>query len=292
MPPVLEDPLVAERRAIAPGSIVWRRAGDARALLGAGTALVLQVAHPTVAAGVREHSSFERDPWGRLLRTLDYVNLLVYGGPERAVRTGRQMRAMHQRIRGVAPDGTHYHALEPAAYAWVHATLAETIVGANARFGVPLTPAEREEFWARWRDLGFLLGIRERDLPETWAGFRAYVDATIATELRDNDVVHTVLRSLAAPAAPPLRGLPDPLWRAVRRPLAAVTGLATTGLLRPEARAVLHLPWSPREERDLHALGTVLRATTPVLPPVVRTTGPRYLRWRAAEIERGMFAGG
>ena len=63
--------------------------------------------------------------------------MLVYGGPENAVSTGRAMRAMHQRIKGIASDGRHYHALEPEAYAWVHATLAETIAGSHARFGRP-----------------------------------------------------------------------------------------------------------------------------------------------------------
>lgn len=261
---VLEESVLAERHAIVPGSIVWRRAGDVRALLGAGTALLLQVAHPTVAAGVREHSDFERDPWGRLLRTLDFVNLLVYGGPQRAVRTGREMRAAHQRIRGVAPDGTRYSALEPGAYAWVHATLAESIVAANARFGVPLSPAEREEFWRQWRDLGLLLGVRERDLPPTWDGFRAYLDATVEHTLQDNDVVQSVLRSLRRPIAP----------------LDAVVGLATPGLLTPAARERLHLPWSPRRERDLHALGVVLRRSTPLLPGPARVMGPTWLRVR------------
>src|SRR5437764_2499574 len=121
--------------AIVPGSVTWRYASDARAMLGAGAALLLQVSHPTVAAGVREHSEFERDPWGRLLRTLDFVNLLIYGGPEAAARTGRALREMHRRIKGVDPDGKRYHALEPEAYAWVHATLAEVIVRAHRLFG-------------------------------------------------------------------------------------------------------------------------------------------------------------
>lgn len=272
--------MLAERHAIAPGSIVWRRAGDVRALLGAGTALLLQVAHPTVAAGVREHSDFERDPWGRLLRTLDFVNLLVYGGPQRAVRTGREMRAAHQRIRGVAPDGTRYSALEPGAYAWVHATLAASIVAAHGRFGIPFTPAEREEFWRQWRDLGLLLGVRERDLPATWDGFRAYVDATVQTTLQDNDVVQSVLRSLGGPVPPPVWGLGAPAWRVASRPLVAVSALATPGLLTPAARERLHLPWSPRRERDLHALGTVLRAGTPLLPGPARVMGPTWLRVR------------
>jgi uncharacterized protein (DUF2236 family) len=55
---------------IHPRTITWRRAGDARVLIAAGYALLLQVSHPTVGAGVSEHSQFQRDPWGRLLRAL------------------------------------------------------------------------------------------------------------------------------------------------------------------------------------------------------------------------------
>src|SRR5437870_6091858 len=117
-----------------PGSITWRRASDARLLIAAGYALLLQVSHPTVGAGVTEHSQFRRDPWGRLLRTLDYTYTMVYGGPRAAGEMGRRIRAMHTRIRGRTPDRRPYHALEPRAYAWVHATLAEAIVSAHARF--------------------------------------------------------------------------------------------------------------------------------------------------------------
>ena len=67
-----------------PGTVAWRRASDARLLLAAGYALLLQVSHPTVGAGVSEHSQFRRDPWGRLLRTLDYTYTMVYGGPRAA----------------------------------------------------------------------------------------------------------------------------------------------------------------------------------------------------------------
>ena len=71
---VLPDP--AEVPALVPsrGGPVWRAAGDIRLLSTSGYALLLQVAHPTVGAGVLEHSNFREDPWGRLLRTLDYVH--------------------------------------------------------------------------------------------------------------------------------------------------------------------------------------------------------------------------
>src|SRR5438105_8241193 len=156
-----------------PQTITYQRAGDVRVLVAAGYALLLQVSHPTVGAGVSEHSQFRRDPWGRLLRTLDYTYTMVYGGPRAAAEMGASIRRLHRRIRGVTPDGRSYHALEPRAYAWVHATLAEAIVRAHDRFARPLSIGARELLWAEWRALGRLLGIRERDLPAGWRPFRA-----------------------------------------------------------------------------------------------------------------------
>jgi len=113
-----------------------------------------------VAAGVRDHSDFEHDPWGRLWRTLDFVNLFIYAGPDAAARTGRALRAMHRSIKGVAPDGRHYHALEPEAYAWVHATLCVAILGSQRLFGRRMRPDEVVRFYDEWRALGRLLGHR------------------------------------------------------------------------------------------------------------------------------------
>jgi uncharacterized protein (DUF2236 family) len=282
----------AMRLAVGPESITWRRAGDARTMLGAGAALLLQVAHPTVAAGVREHSDFKSDPWGRLWRTLDYVHMLVYGGPEGAVNTGRAMRAMHQRIKGVAPDGRRYHALEPEAYAWVHATLAETIIGAHARFGRPLDERQRAQFWDEWRGLGRLLGVREQDMPETWDGFRAYVEEMCATRLEPSDVVDDVLESLAEPKAPDIPGLGQRTWKAVTLPTSHTMRVATIGLLPRTARDSLGLEWTRAMEVELNVIGRLSRSTTPVMPRALRVVGPGYLRWRREAIAGGPFGSG
>jgi uncharacterized protein (DUF2236 family) len=287
---VFPEPAEAVRLAVGPESIVWRRAGDARTMFGAGAALLLQVAHPTVAAGVREHSNFKEDPWGRLWRTLDYVHMLVYGGPDGAINTGRAMRAMHRRIKGTAPDGRRYHALEPEAYAWVHATLAETIVGAHDRFGRPFSDEQRSRFWDDWRGLGRLLGIRDGDLPATWPAFRGYVDEMCATKLEPSDVVDDVLESLADPKPPDVRGLGPRTWKAVTLPTSHTMRLATIGLLPETARRALDLEWTRAMELELNAIGRLSRSTTPILPRSLRIVGPSYLRWRRDEIERGPFA--
>ena len=277
---VLPDDDEARRYVLGPGSVSWRIAGDARLLLSAGAALVLQVAHPTVGAGVHEHSDFERDPWGRLLRTLDFMNLLVFGGPEAAIATGRGTRAIHRQIKGVLPDGRPYHSLEPEAYAWVHATLAETIVSSYVRFVGPLASRDVEAFWQEWRGLGRLLGVRKRDLPATWADFGPYVDRMARERLEDNETVRGVLRTLRRPTAPPLPLLGDRTWGLLRIPAARAMGLGTVGLLPEAVRARLGLHWTAAQERELALLGRASRLVTPLAPRPVRQMGPTYLRLR------------
>lgn len=277
-----------EVRALVPGprSITWRRSGDARVFTAAGYALVMQVAHPTVGAGVAEHSTYATDPWGRLLRTLDFTNSLIYGGPEQAAAVGRNIRAMHKQIKGVKPDGTRYHALEPAAYAWVHATLLEAIVSAHARFGHPMSPRERDRFFTEWRGLGRLLGVRDRDIPETWAEFSEYFDATVADVLEDNPTVHGVLAALHRPARPPVPLLGEAAWKAARLPAARAVRLATVGLLPPVLRERFGLRWSRAQELELRAIGAVSRSVTPLMPRSLRVMGPSYMRWRREETDR------
>ncbi|HUH81718.1 MAG TPA: oxygenase MpaB family protein [Solirubrobacteraceae bacterium] len=277
---------------LVPGSttITWRRAGDVRVLLAAGYALLLQVSHPTVGAGVSEHSRFRTDPWGRLLRTLDYSCTMVYAGPGRAGEMGRRIREFHKQIRGVRPDGIPYNALEPEAYAWVHATLAAGIVQAHECFGFHLAEADREQLWGEWRTLGRLLGIRPRDLPPTWREFRVYYQHTVEETLVRTVAVEEVLEALAHPMPPELSRVYRPLWSISSRQLGHLVALATAGLLPEILRERFGIPWGRRRDLELHALGAALRAATPVMPDYLLNTGPGYLDWRSEQLARGEVA--
>jgi len=275
---------------LGPDSMSWRYTSDLRLFLGSLTALLMQVAHPTVGSGVRDHSNFQQEPWARLFRTIDWVNLTIYGGPE-AVEVSERLREMHKSIKGTNPDGSRYHALEPGVYAWVHATLIWSIVNGQRAYGSGMSQAEVERFYQEWLGLGRLLGVRDGDLPSTWDGFVGYVEDMIATRLTRHPTVDTVLRASARPAMPD--SFPQwtkPLWRVLRLPMAHVLMVTGIGGLPPAVRERLGLRWTKRQERELRMIAAVSRSLTPVLPKWARINGPGYLRARRKVIGRDAFA--
>jgi uncharacterized protein (DUF2236 family) len=280
----------ARELTLGPDSVSWRYASDLRLFLGALSALLLQVAHPTVGSGVRDHSNFQAEPWARLFRTVDWVNLTIYGGPD-AVEVGERLREMHRRIKGTNPDGSRYHALEPGAYAWVHATLVYSIVTAQELFGSGMTRSEVDSLYQEWLGVGRLLGIRQGDLPSTWDGLLAHVDEVIATRLEHTPTVDTVLRASARPARPDsMPPWSEPVWRVLRVPMAHVLTLTGVGTLPPALRQRLGLRWTRRQAWELRMIAAASRALTPVLPESLRINGPVYLRARRHAIARDEFA--
>ena len=267
-----------------PGSVTWQSTSDARLYAVMLYPLLLQVAHPTVGAGVRDYSDFDQRPWNRLVRTIDYVTVLVYGGAA-AAPAGRRLRELHKRFRGVREDGRPYHALEPEAYAWVHATLIDTYVRGHAHFGRPMGPSEVERFYREYRGLGRLIGVRERDLPDTWPEFREYFDEMTSAQLVRTESVGRVLDSVKH--APPPIPLPRAIWRRLRMPAGQLLWLGGVGLMTPELRARLEIPWSRREEAQFQTLGRLSRSLTPLMPERLRIMGPAQLRFRRRAIARG-----
>lgn len=270
---------------VGPDSVSWRYGSDPRLYLVMLYPLLLQVAHPVVSAGVQDFSDFEARPWQRLLGTLDYVTLLIYGGPD-AVQAGRQLREMHKRFHGIRPDGRPYSALEPAAYAWVHATLLDSYITGHAQFGRPMAPWERDRFVREYRGLGRLIGVRESELPDSWGEFRRYLDATIDEQLIATASVASVLRAIEEAKPPPLP-IPSVLWRAIRVPARRALWLGGVGLVPPRLRERLGIVWTAADEQQFRRLGRAARACTPLMPPGLRTIGPGQLRLRRRAVARG-----
>ncbi len=282
------DEAEARELLVGPDSVCWRFVSDPRLYVGMLYPLLLQVAHPTVDAGVRDFSDFERRPWERLLRTLDYTSLLVYGG-EQAIVAGRRLHAIHARFRGLRDDGVPYHALEPHPYAWVHATLMQSVVSGHRHFGRAMAPEQLERFYDEYRGLGGLIGVDSDQLPDSWSGFKTYFDEVSLSELGPTQSVHRVLRAVEL-APPPLAPIPGPLWALLRMPARRALWLGGVGQLGPELRRRLEIKWSSGDQRELALLGRLARSMTPLMPPPLRAIGPAQLRLRQRAIADGPLA--
>ncbi|MFF3822445.1 oxygenase MpaB family protein [Streptomyces griseus] len=268
-----------------PGGVLWSLSGDVRALLMLPAALTLQVAHPAVGAGVDEHSVFRTDPWGRGERSLRSLQLWVYGGAE-AAEEGRRLRVLHRTIRGTDTRGRAYHALTPATYAWVHATGFPVYQHAARYLIRPMSPAQERALYAEWLRVGRILGIHDRDMPRTIEDFWPYWEKMLAGEIEATPVVRELVAT-DRPVPPPDRGpwllrmALRALWPVLLPPLARFRRFVTIGLMPPDARAAIGLPWSPDQEKRLRRMCAVLRVVVPVLPERLRYL-PRARAARAA----------
>ncbi|WP_314612502.1 oxygenase MpaB family protein [Streptomyces stackebrandtii] len=256
------------------GGVLWSVAGDIRALLMLPAALTMQVAHPAIGAGVDEHSVFRTDPWGRGERSLRSLQLWVYGGDE-AAEEGRRLRRLHRAIQGTDAHGRTYHALTPAYYTWVHATGFPVYRYGLGLLARPLTDAQERQLYAEWLRVGRVLGIHDRDMPQTVEEFWPYYRKVLADELEATVVVRELLDPdlpVPAPDRGPrlLRLALRLLWPVLCRPFLRLRAFLAVGLMPPDAREAIGLEWTDAQERALRRFARVVRAVVPVLPERLR----------------------
>ncbi|MEU5217548.1 oxygenase MpaB family protein [Streptomyces sp. NPDC020807] len=257
-----------------PGGVLWTVAGDIRALLMLPAALTLQVARPAIGAGVDDHSVFRTDPWGRGERSLRSLQLWIYGG-EDAAEEGRRLRELHRTIQGTDAHGRRYHALTPAHYSWVHATGFPVYRHGLRLLARPLTEAQERQLYAEWLQVGRILGIHDRDMPQTVEEFWPYYRKVLADEIEATVVVRELLDTDAPVPAPdrgplPVRLALRALWPVLRRPFLRLRAFLAVGLMPPDARAAIGLEWTDAQERALRRLARAVRAVVPVLPERLR----------------------
>ncbi|MGX9424202.1 MULTISPECIES: oxygenase MpaB family protein [Bradyrhizobium] len=196
-----------------PDSMTWRIDREAVIFLGAGRALLLQLAHPWIAAAVAEHSRTFADPIGRFHRTFDVMFTMVFGSLDTALAAARHLHRRHATIVGRLPEaigpferGSLYRANEIAALLWVHATLVETALMVHDMILPSLSVEERERYWAESRLFGALFGLKPTDLPADWQSFVAYNRAMMQSDtLSVTDTARDVAGQIFAGGRPWLR---------------------------------------------------------------------------------------
>jgi uncharacterized protein (DUF2236 family) len=248
-----------------PESKIWAVHREMVLLLAGGRALLMQLAHPKVAAGVAAHSRFQEDPLGRLYRTMSRMWSIVFDEKSQARAALRQVEMIHQRVQGRVPltepsyAGAAYDAAEQELLLWVHATLIDSAMVGYNLFVAPLNSTERAEYYKDSKELAALFGIDENHIPASVEEFDSYM----AEILRDGGIVPgPTARNLAAEIL-----YPSP-W--ILRPAGPLFRLVTAGLLPAKLRAGYGLEWNGRRERKLLLAAKAIRSLLPVMPSVVR----------------------
>jgi uncharacterized protein (DUF2236 family) len=254
-----------------PGSMMWRIDKEAAVFLGAGRALLLQLAHPWIAAAIAEHSQTLADPIGRFHRTFNVMFTMVFGTTEQALAAARRLHQRHAGINGKLTEaagrfaaGSRYEANDVEALCWVHATLVDSALIAYQLVFPPLSAEERERYWNESRRFAAFFGIPQDALPQSWSAFAADNDKMCQSDvLTVSDEARRIGVALLSGAG---TWLPIPSWyRAL-----------TARLLPAPLREAFGLPYGEIERRKSERALAVLRRVYPRLPERLRHVGPYH----------------
>ena len=268
------SPRDSEAGYFAPDGAAWRIGREHALMLGGGRALLLQVAHPLVAAGVAEHSGFREDPWKRLEGTMRTVWAVVFGSRAQADRAAARVRAMHGKVHGTLPApmgsfpaGTRYSALDPQLLLWVHTTLVDSALLVHSQWVRRLSEPEQRAYYEDMKTCARLFGTPPEVIPATLGDFRDYVE-----EMLEGDelcVTETAREIASAVLHPPL-----PL---VLRPAMEAVKVVTASLMPQRLRSEYGLAWDPVRAAALTGSREwVRRIAMPLLPDRLRRVPDSY----------------
>ena len=225
-------------------------------------AVLMQIAHPLVAAGVAEHSRYRTARFGRLYRTALAAAAITFCSEDLATRAIRSIDGKHRQVHGVLskpagifPAGTHYNANDPELKLWVLATITDSTLLAYELFVRPLSMTEREEFYQDSLLLTQLFAIPERIVPPAYRDFQAYMKNMLSGgTIQVSEAARDISNALFAPT---LAGK------------AMYAGsIAGIGMLPDRLKAEFGLPWSPRRERWLNSGASIHRSVRKHVPSI------------------------
>ena len=250
-------------------SVVHRVNAERLIVLGWSRAILMQLAHPLIAAGVARHSSFRgsaTEAAVRLHHTVSAMLSLLFGSAAQQAETIARIRGIHRTVRGTlgftagpfGPDAI-YDADDPALLLWVHLTLLDSAALVYERLVSPLTIADRDAMCDEAAPTLIELGGDPATVPRTWAAAQARLDRMMRSgELVVTDEGRAVADAVLAPRA----GL-------VRVPFTGWHRLIAVGLLPPPIRSAYGFEWEARREARLQRLLTLIRGVRRVTPEVL-----------------------
>jgi uncharacterized protein (DUF2236 family) len=275
-----------------PHSVTWKLHREPVLLIGGLRSLYLQALHPRAVAAVAQNSGYRSDPWGRLMRTSEYVGTVVYGSTEQVEAAASRLRRLHARMSATDPrTGERFRIDEPDLLRWVHVAEVESFLTTARRAGLKLTADEIDGYYTEQLRAAELVGLDTSTVPATAAEVAAYYEAMQPDLALTKDSAEAALFLSVPPVPDSWGGRPLRLGLTLGPTRWAYLGVAGTAfaLLPPWARKMYGgLGWPTT---DVTA-GLSIRSMRLLLNAIIAAVPKRYkvAPMRQAALERAGLA--
>ena len=259
-----------------PNSMMWKINKEITVLFGGARALLMHAAHPLIAAGARQTSFYQRDPWKRLIRTLSLQNSVTFGTKEEADESAHRINKLHEVIKGKDEvTGGIYDALNHEQLLWVHACLQISSIYFYEKTVKKLTDEEKNKYHLENLLSAEMVLVNIKETPTTHNELKNWVieksrekDYLLLTDVAE-DVKDII-------SGGPVPGHIKPIW-----PFISFTAFHT---LPSEFKNIYGIKTTRTKRYILNFNLYFLKITRPFLPPFFRLIPPA--RWAKQRITR------
>jgi len=259
-----------------PQSMMWKVNREITVLFGGARALLMHAAHPLIAAGARQTSFYQRDPWKRLIRTLSLQNSVTFGNKQEADESAHRINKLHEVINGKDDvTGGYYDALDHEQLLWVHACLQISSIYFYEITVKKLTEQEKNQYHLENMKAAELVLVNKDKMPKTHDGLKNWV---IEKSQEDGYLVST---DVAEDVKNIIGGGPVPMHIKPIWPFIAFIAFNT---LPREFKEIYGISDSKLKNLILGINLKLLKYTRPFLPPFFRLIAPA--RWAQQRITR------
>ena len=259
-----------------PSSMMWKVNKEITVLFGGARALLMHAAHPLIAAGARQTSFYQRDPWKRLIRTLSLQNSVTFGTKKEADESAHRINKLHEVIKGKDEvTGGTYDALDFEQLLWVHACLQVSSIYFYEKTVKKLTDTEKNQYHSENMIAAEMVLINKELMPKTHQELKDWVIN------KSKEKKYLLLTDVAEDVQDIIKGGPVPIHIKPIWPFIAFTAFNT---LPSEFKEIYGIKESKFKTKLLTFNLFFLKISRPLLPPFFRLIAPA--RWAKQRITK------
>ena len=259
-----------------PNSIMWKVNKEITVLFGGARALLMHAAHPLIAAGARQTSFYQRDPWKRLIRTLSLQNSVTFGTKEEADESADRINRLHEVIKGEDEvTGGYYDALDHEQLLWVHACLQISSIYFYEKTVKKLSTEEKNQYHIENMVAAKLVLVNTSKMPKTHEELKNWVIK------KSSEKEYLVITDVAEDVRDIIKGGPVPVHIKPIWPFIAFTAFNT---LPKEFKELYGINETQLKKILLNFNLLLLKTIRPFLPPFFRLIPPA--RWARQRITK------